>query len=965
MLFVCWYEPHGIATVYENVAAWQRLSRYELEILNLWPTRSHPLTLPATLDLGEYDGLIIHAALAYAFDNLNALDARLPRSFEQYDGVKLLMKQDEHRQSGLFAEYLGRKRFDVLLSCVPQHELPKVYPRERVGSDLAMLTVLTGYVTEEMRGLDRPWSPSRPIDIGYRGSIQPLSFGRLGFEKRKIGDDVARALAGRSDLRLDISSRWEDRISGPAWIDFIASSKATLGVESGSNLFDFDGSVEAWCREFEARHPEIDRTSEEFYRLADQRRLWQADGNVDYAQISPRHFEAAAARSVQILYEGRYSDIFAPYRHYLPLRRDLANLDELVETLLDERRCAEITECAFAEIICSPDYGYEAFVARVDDALDAALERKRGPRRAAPLLPAEKPRALLLTGADPAQQPRFGWLGTSVAADFALCEIGTYGHGRDGAGPSADHPSRDRLRLRIEPTRHETSWVPRPGSAAPSPARQQLVQLAFLAEAPEAVLRTALGALDALSEDFARFHETARRILNTSAALLEAAQRTGRFDIVVATDLDSLPAGRILRDETGARLVCDLADFVPFAAPGWRHWEIEFWSEFVRSLVAGADLATTASPPLAQAMTAEFGCEFAVLPNCAPLSEMPSSPAAARPTEDGAMTFRCDSPFAAGGGVERLIAVWAHVGPRGRLQLCGRDGDRHAALIQQARSLGLLDRTVFFVEPPDEDAPSGWSQAEIGIIAEEPVTPNNRLFCPAAFSRYLACGLPVVCNDLPFLRSLVEPNRIGYCTSLAAEQEAAALFNRIIEDHSDRAETARRARDFFTGQLHWEIGYEPFRARLLQAVSQSPLMRGAIDIDWVHDPAAMRRRAPAEAESARLLHLSAAELDRLRAENPDEASSEMSRLVHSYAAEIVRLNQYFPTELTRQRDVYTAEIAALNREIDRLHDIYKTEIARLIGVIDSFWWVRARRWAGEQRASCRRALRKVTGAIRP
>jgi hypothetical protein len=73
-LLVCFYDPTGVATVYENVAVWQRLSEFELEILNLWPTRGARLNLPPTLELAAYDGIIIHAAVSYTFDNLEALD---------------------------------------------------------------------------------------------------------------------------------------------------------------------------------------------------------------------------------------------------------------------------------------------------------------------------------------------------------------------------------------------------------------------------------------------------------------------------------------------------------------------------------------------------------------------------------------------------------------------------------------------------------------------------------------------------------------------------------------------------------------------------------------------------------------------------------------------------------------------------------------------------------------------------
>src|SRR5438552_11127430 len=96
-LLICFYDPNGISTVYESIACWQQLSEFELEILNLWPLRGDALRLPGSLDLGEYDGIIVHAAVSYALSNLEALDALLPRPFEEYDGVKVLIKQDEQR----------------------------------------------------------------------------------------------------------------------------------------------------------------------------------------------------------------------------------------------------------------------------------------------------------------------------------------------------------------------------------------------------------------------------------------------------------------------------------------------------------------------------------------------------------------------------------------------------------------------------------------------------------------------------------------------------------------------------------------------------------------------------------------------------------------------------------------------------------------------------------------------------
>ena len=61
---------------------------------------------------------------------------------------------------------------------------------------------------------------------------------------------------------------------------------------------------------------------------------------VYYRTISPRHFEAAALRVCQVLFEGRYSGVMEPMRHYIPLRKDFSNFDEVRRADPRRRRCA-------------------------------------------------------------------------------------------------------------------------------------------------------------------------------------------------------------------------------------------------------------------------------------------------------------------------------------------------------------------------------------------------------------------------------------------------------------------------------------------------------------------------------------------------------------------------------------------------------------------------------------------------
>lgn len=856
-LMICFYDPNGTGTIFEGIARWQRLSEFAIEILNLWPLRGDALRLPAALELDEYDGFIVHPAVSYSLSNLEALDSRLARPFEQYDGVKVLMKQDEQRMPALFAEHLGRKRYDLLLTCVPPAEQPKVYPRETVG-DLAFMQVLTGYVTDAMRNMTARWTGSRPIDIGYRGSIQPLCFGRLGYEKRKIGEDVARALAGRPGLRLDISSRWEDRVYGAAWWELLTSSKSTLGVESGSNLFDFDGATERWCRDFELSHPDLDPLSAEFFNLADVQRLASLEGNIDYAQVSPRHFEAAAARSLQILYEGRYSDIFEPGRHFLPLARDLSNLDEVVGALSDERRCIEITERAFDEIVRAPRYGYEAFAAKADPGLDAALERK-GRARPRPLASvAARPRAVVLTAADPEQDPRFDWVAGSLAPDHDVIEIGTYRFGKDGGGPSVERMSERRTRLRVERTRHGSWWIPSPTAVTPSlsAGRQKLLYLAALVDAPEPLLRSAIGALDVEAEDLAQFRALARHIINSNAALLEAAERIGRFDLIVATDLDTLAAGAALKDETGALLVYDAHEFWPYALHGMRHWQSEFWASFSHELVAAADLAISVSPPLAEAMAAEYGRPFDAVPNCASLAEARAvdieRKLAAR-SRSGQVDFLFQGAFAPGRGLEQLIGAWRYVDPKARLLLRGLDSEFKDTAVEIARSFEVLDRSVFFPAPVGEsELIAAAGDADVGLIPYEPISINNRLCCPNKLSQYLAAGLPIICNQLDFVRAVVVDNGIGFAVDFRDAKGVAAVVNNMVAAPAQIPAMARRARAYFDEKFHWEHAFAPVYGKILELERARGGGKAAAgpDFSWVADASAMRTPATEAARAS-------------------------------------------------------------------------------------------------------------------
>ena len=169
----------------------------------------------------------------------------------------------------------------------------------------------------------------RTIDVGLpRASASRLPRAAARMEKTEIGRRFAELAAG-TGLELDILVGEEDRLYGDAWYRFMANCRCMLGVESGVSAFDLEDEV---MDEYRA----VARAAWSVRGRGAHRRWRRWEDVVFYRTISPRHFEAAAFRVCQILFEGRYSGVMEPMVHYIPLRKDFSNFDQVVWTVRDD-----------------------------------------------------------------------------------------------------------------------------------------------------------------------------------------------------------------------------------------------------------------------------------------------------------------------------------------------------------------------------------------------------------------------------------------------------------------------------------------------------------------------------------------------------------------------------------------------------------------------------------------------------
>jgi len=366
LLLLCDYHPSSAGTIVEHILAFQRYSRHRVWVL------SRLGDLPPGLDLSRFDGIILHYSLVISYDSFLGKSARA--AIRRFKGFKAVFIQDDYRWVNRTVSAMQYLRVNAIFCLAPQNVVDFVYS-PKVLPGVRKLTVLAGYVPEQLTSIaPKPYS-MRSVDIGYRARKLPAWIGAHAQEKWLIADRFLQD-APRYGLRCDVSYREEDRIYGEHWIEFLRDCRAVLGSESGSSVCDFTGEIQERVEAHERRDPNVSfEVLREFY-------FKDADGRVMMNIISPRCFEAAALRSLMILYEGNYSGVLVPWRHYVPLRKDHSNMDEVVAVLRDQDRWAEIVECAYREIALNPRYTFRSMVEEFDEVADQVTAGM--PRRLVP-----------------------------------------------------------------------------------------------------------------------------------------------------------------------------------------------------------------------------------------------------------------------------------------------------------------------------------------------------------------------------------------------------------------------------------------------------------------------------------------------------------------------------------------------------------------------------------------------------
>ena len=317
---------------------------------------------PKPLEFTAFDVVVLHYTFLIRRQNPRFYTLLKELSWlSDSNALKIAIPQDEGTCSHILDELLFILGINIIFSTHYTDESP-LYPLCRHHA--LIRRCLPAYVEPSVDSGINNRIKDRKTDIFYRARSQPLYFGESLYLKGKIAD-VFEDEAGKRGLNLDISTRVEDRMNGPEWFEALRDSKMVLGTYAGYNTINPYGERKAQF-EFIASKGDVTDNNHVLSFLDDSE--WNSCA---LHTCASRHFEAIQAGACQLLIEGDYRGVLKPGVHYIPVKKDFSNVNEILDKTQDSNYLQKIADQAYQDIILSNNYSIDVFAQLIRETIGA------------------------------------------------------------------------------------------------------------------------------------------------------------------------------------------------------------------------------------------------------------------------------------------------------------------------------------------------------------------------------------------------------------------------------------------------------------------------------------------------------------------------------------------------------------------------------------------------------------------
>ena len=273
-----------------------------------------------------------------------------------------------------------------------------------------------------------------------------------------------------------------------------------------------------------------------------------------------------------------------------------------------------------------------------------------------------------------------------------------------------------------------------------------------------------------------------------------------QFDVLVANDLDTLPASFLISKIKKTKLVYDSHEYfteVPELVN--RNFVKAFWEKLEKWMVPKIIHSYTVCSSISEIYNQKYGTDMVVirnLPYCH--SEYPN--AESKKLEQEKIIIYQGS-VNRGRGLELVINSMQYI-DNVRFWIFGV-GDILGDLKRQISKLKLESDVLFKGRMLPGELIHYTLQADVGISLEENLGLNYYYALPNKLFDYISANVPVLVSDFPEMGSLVKKYDIGIATLTSDPQELAEILKSMLHD-SEKIRKWKKNLQKAASELCWE-----------------------------------------------------------------------------------------------------------------------------------------------------------------
>ncbi len=273
-----------------------------------------------------------------------------------------------------------------------------------------------------------------------------------------------------------------------------------------------------------------------------------------------------------------------------------------------------------------------------------------------------------------------------------------------------------------------------------------------------------------------------------------------KFDVLLANDLDALPASFLIAKIKSKPLVYDSHEYFT-ESPELvnRKFVKNIWECMERIMLPHIKYAYTVCDSIAGIYTARYGTNFRVVRNLSPMKYAQQKDNERHPESERIILYQ--GALNEGRGLQQAVMAMKYV-EGARLIIAG-DGNIKNELTKLIDKQDLGHKVEMTGRLSIEDLTELTPKATAGISIEEDIALNYHYALPNKLFDYIQAQVPLIVADLPEMAAVVKQYRIGLVISSHDPSEIAKAFKTALFDKNLR-EGWKKNLKIAAKELNWE-----------------------------------------------------------------------------------------------------------------------------------------------------------------